>query len=111
MMSSRFPLYAMVTTLAASGLLLLATTFNAGAQAPGPQILVPNLAVRTVVSGLALPIGIAFLGPNDMLVLEKDTGRVKRVVNGTAAAAPVLDLGVNRASERGLLGIALHPDF
>jgi glucose/arabinose dehydrogenase len=45
-----------------------------------------------------------------MLVLEKDTGLVKRVVNG-AVQATVLDLGVNRNSERGLLGIALHPDF
>jgi glucose/arabinose dehydrogenase len=45
-----------------------------------------------------------------MLVLEKDSGRVKRVVNGIVTAT-VLDLGVNRNSERGLLGIALHPDF
>ena len=76
----------------------------------GPQMLDPSLGVRTVVSGLALPIGVAFLGPDDMLVLEKDTGRVQRVVNG-AVTATVLDLGVNRNSERGLLGIALHPDF
>jgi glucose/arabinose dehydrogenase len=43
-------------------------------------------------------------------VLEKNTGRVRRVMNGTAQGA-VLDLAVNFASERGLLGIALHPDF
>jgi glucose/arabinose dehydrogenase len=70
----------------------------------------PALAVRTVVSGLNVPIGLAFLAANDLLVLEKDTGRVLRVVNG-AVAGTVLDLGVNRNSERGLLGIALHPDF
>jgi hypothetical protein len=66
--------------------------------------------VRTVVSGLALPISLAFIERNDMLVLEKDTGRVQRVVNGIVTRT-VLDLGVNRNSERGLLGIALHPDF
>jgi hypothetical protein len=70
----------------------------------------PLLDVRTVVSGLANPIGIAFLAPGDVLVLEKDTGQVKRVVNGVVTGT-VLDLGVNRNSERGLLGIALHPDF
>jgi glucose/arabinose dehydrogenase len=80
------------------------------AQDSGPQMLNPALAVRTVVSGLDLPIGLAFLGHNDLLVLEKDSGRVLRVVNGTVTGT-VLDLGVNRASERGLLGIALHPDF
>ena len=45
-----------------------------------------------------------------MLVLEKDTGKVQRVVDG-AVTGTVLDLAVNSASERGLLGIALHPEF
>ena len=45
-----------------------------------------------------------------MLVLEKASGRVKRVVDGTVQGA-VLDLAVNSNSERGLLGIALHPNF
>lgn len=53
---------------------------------------------------------MAFLGPNDLFVLEKGTGRVRHVVNGVAQAT-VLDLAVNSASERGLLGIALHPHF
>jgi aldose sugar dehydrogenase len=70
----------------------------------------PNLAVRTVVSGLTQPIGIAFLGHNDFLVTEKPTGIVKRVVNGTVTAT-ALDLPVNFGSERGLLSIALHPNF
>ena len=75
-----------------------------------PQMLSPSLRVQTVVSNLALPIGIAFLGADDMLVLEKNTGRIKRVTNGSVVGT-VLDLGVNNASERGLLSIALHPDF
>lgn len=99
---------ALATGLAAA--LAPGITRHADAQAPAPEILHPTLGVRTVVSGLALPIGLAFLGPDDMLVLEKDTGRVKRVVNGVVTDV-VLDLGVNRNSERGLLGIALHPDF
>jgi glucose/arabinose dehydrogenase len=76
----------------------------------GPTLADPNLGVRTVVSGLTTPATMAFLGPNDFLVLEKNTGRVKRVVNG-AVQSVVLDLSVNFASERGLLGIALHPNF
>ncbi len=76
----------------------------------GPTMLDPSLTVRTVVSGLTTPSSIAFLGPNDMLVLEKNTGMVLRVTNGVVQGV-VLDLSVNNASERGLLGIALHPDF
>jgi len=69
-----------------------------------------RLGVRPVTSGLVTPTSIAFLGPNDFLVTEKNTGQVKRVVNGTVQST-VLDLAVNSASERGLLGIALHPNF
>ncbi|HKY50171.1 MAG TPA: PQQ-dependent sugar dehydrogenase, partial [Candidatus Limnocylindria bacterium] len=80
------------------------------AAAAGPTMLHPLLAVRPVVGGLVTPTSIAFLGANDLLVLEKNTGQVKRVVNG-AVAGVVLDLPVNFASERGLLGVALHPRF
>jgi glucose/arabinose dehydrogenase len=79
-------------------------------QAPAPEVLAQNLAVRTVVGDLTTPISMAFLGPDDILVLEKDTGHVKRVMAG-AVSGVVLDLAVNFASERGLLGIALHPQF
>jgi glucose/arabinose dehydrogenase len=79
-------------------------------QEGGPVMLHPRLGLRTVASDLVTPIGVAFLGNDDMLVLEKNTGRVVRVTGG-AVQGPVLDLGVNFASERGLLGVALHPDF
>ena len=93
------------------GFTLAAGAATAPVQAQGgPAVLDPNLGVRTVVSGLVTPSTMAFLGPNDFLVLEKNTGRVKRVVNG-AVAGTVIDLSVNSASERGLLGIALHPRF
>jgi glucose/arabinose dehydrogenase len=82
----------------------------ARAQGAAPSMLVPNLDVRTVVSGLNQPTTLVFLGPGDMFVLEKATGKVQRVVNGNIQG-PVLDLAVNSGSERGLLGIALHPDF
>ena len=70
----------------------------------------PGPGVRTAVSGLTQPIAMAFIGRDDMLVLEKASGQVKRVVDGEVQGA-VLDLPVNSASERGLLGIALHPNF
>src|SRR5262245_52311279 len=77
---------------------------------PAPVVLDPNLAVRTLVSGLDQPTSMAFLGPNELFVLEKATGKVQHVVNG-AIVGTVLDLAVNNGSERGLLGIALHPNF
>src|SRR6266536_598255 len=75
-----------------------------------PSLVDPNLRVRTVIEGLNQPTSMAFLGPNDFFVLEKATGKVQHVVNGTVVGT-ALDLAVNNGSERGLLGIALHPNF
>ncbi len=68
------------------------------------------LGVETVVSGLTEPTGIAFLAADDAFVIEKSTGIVQHLSGGTLRE-PALDLAVNFFDERGLLGIALHPDF
>jgi len=94
-------------SIAALAVVVLALPARAAA---APEVLDPELAVRTAASGLDQPTSMAFIGANDMLVLEKATGKVQRVVNGVVQST-VLDLGVNFASERGLLGIALHPNF
>jgi aldose sugar dehydrogenase len=78
--------------------------------AQAPTVVDRNLQVRTVSSGLTTPIGMAFLDAANLLILEKNTGRVVRM-SGGAPPAVALDLAVNFASERGLLGIAVHPDF
>jgi glucose/arabinose dehydrogenase len=80
------------------------------AQSAGPHLVDRNLTLRTVVDGLVTPIGVAFLAPNDLLVIEKNTGKVLRVQGGQVTGT-ALDLSVNNASERGLLGITLHPAF
>lgn len=81
------------------------------AQQPEPTMLDPRLDVRKFVSGLTTPTTMAFIDENDILVLEKNTGKVRRVVNGVLQPSAVLQLPVNFFSERGLLGIALHPNF
>ena len=48
-----------------------------------------------------------FLGPNDILVLEKDNGTVMRIVNGTLSSEPLLDVKVATEGEEGMLGIAV----
>ena len=76
----------------------------------------PTLGFTIYASGLSQPTSCAFLprgasGPVVLLVCEKATGRVRVVLNGLTQAGSALDLAVNSASERGLLGIALHPNF
>ena len=92
-----------------AGALALVCAAPASAQTAAPEVVDPGLEVREAATGLVQPTSIAFLGHRDMLVLEKASGQVKRVRNGVTST--VLDLAVNSGSERGLLGIALHPRF
>jgi len=77
----------------------------------GPSMTDPNLSVKTVVNGLSQPTSMAFIGNNDFFVFEKNTGKVQRVTNGVVQSPAPLDLAVNSGSERGGLGLALHPNF
>jgi len=67
----------------------------------------PNLKLELLTSGLDFPTTMAFLGPNDFLILEKDTGLVKRVINGKTIETPLLQIEVSKKDERGLLGVAV----
>src|SRR5262245_13557297 len=71
----------------------------------------PALQLREVVSGLNQPTSMAFIGLRDILVLQKADGWVRRVIDGILQPDPVLDVAVDSSSERGLLGIAVHPNF
>jgi aldose sugar dehydrogenase len=67
----------------------------------------PNLKTEVVTEGLELPTSMAFLGPDDILVLEKNKGTVQRSINGTMLPQPLIDLNVGNVRERGLVGIAI----
>jgi aldose sugar dehydrogenase len=77
-----------------------------------PTIVDPNsnLSIERYAGGLEFPSSMAFLGPDDILVLEKNSGQVKRIVNSTVLEEPVLDVSVATKDERGLVGIAVSKD-
>jgi len=74
---------------------------------PEPLIMDPNLTAEVFLTGLKFPTSMAFLGPDDILVLEKNNGTVKRIVNGQMLENPVLDVDVANKWTRGMLGIAV----
>jgi glucose/arabinose dehydrogenase len=67
----------------------------------------PTLRVETVAEGLEFPTTMAFLGPNDILVLEKEKGTVQRIINGQMLSEPLLDVNVGASQERCMCGIAV----
>ena len=73
----------------------------------GPALNDPSLKVETLVKGLDVPTSMAFLGPNNILVLEKNTGTVLRLVDGEISKNPVLHVDVAQGVEYGMLGIAV----
>ena len=66
----------------------------------------PRLRAEVVFSGLNFPTSMTFLGPDDILVLEKNNGTVKRIVDGRLLPDSLLRVEVSTVSERGMLGIA-----
>lgn len=74
------------------------------------QVLVdPSLKVELFFKdGLKGPAtSMAFLAPDDILVLEKNTGKVQRIVNGSLEQTPLLQVKVGTEVELGMLGIAI----
>jgi aldose sugar dehydrogenase len=69
-----------------------------------------NLAIEKYAGGMEFPSSMAFVGPDDILVLEKNSGQVRRIVNGAMLEAPLLEVPVAIKDERGLLGIAVTKD-
>jgi aldose sugar dehydrogenase len=69
-----------------------------------------NLAIEEYAGGLNFSSSMAFLGHDDILVLEKNSGQVRRIVNSAVLEEPVLDVPVATKDERGLLGIAVSKD-
>ena len=73
----------------------------------GPVINDTTLTAQLVVGGLKTPSAMAFLGPNDILIAEKNTGNIIRAVNGVISPQPILHVSATKKDERGLLGLAV----
>ena len=65
----------------------------------------PHLKIENVFEGINFPTAMAFLNANDILVLEKNNGALKRIMSGKMMSYPLADLAVANNGERGLLGI------
>ena len=72
-----------------------------------PSISDPNIRVEKVITGLEMPTSMAFLDNDDIIITQKDNGRVRLVSNGILQPQPILQVPIVNNSERGLLGVAI----
>ncbi len=75
---------------------------------------VPMTTVE-IASGLSTPVGV-FGDPTDasrMFVIEQNSGQIKIIESGSVLGTPFLNISglLSIGGERGLLGMAFHPDY
>ncbi len=72
-----------------------------------------TVSAETVVSALNSPTAIDWRPNSDQMFIAEKGGKVEIFENGTLLATPFIDISdqVNGTRDRGLLDIAMHPDF
>jgi uncharacterized repeat protein (TIGR02543 family) len=73
-----------------------------------------HFATQLVAGGLDEPVGMAFLPDGRLLLVEKQTAKIRMIVQGAIAAIDpvcVVDSVAGVDPERGLLGIAVDPGW
>jgi glucose/arabinose dehydrogenase len=78
-----------------------------GAVAAAPDLEAP----QTIATGIEVPWGLAFLPDASVLVAERDSGRVLKIVVGSPPEEVYRVPGVAEGGEGGLLGLAVAADF
>lgn len=86
-------------------LFLLFLSLSASAQS-----LPANFQRVQVVTGISSPTSMAFL-PDGRILVCQETGQLRVIKNGSLLSAPAITLSVNSSGERGLIGIAVDPNF
>ncbi len=75
----------------------------------------PNLDLVSYASGFSRPVGIANAGDERLFVIEQHTNLIRIIDgNGNVLQEPFLDLNnlaYSSGDERGLLGLAFHPNY
>jgi glucose/arabinose dehydrogenase len=90
---------------------LAAAVFTLALSAPLAAATLPNGFSETLVTGgLSAPTAMAFT-PDGRLFVCQQGGQLRVIENGTLLPTPFVSLTVNSSGERGLLGVAIDPNF
>ncbi|WP_425490703.1 PQQ-dependent sugar dehydrogenase [Haloprofundus salilacus] len=87
---------------------------TAGTSKPAQTGAIPDsVGVETIAEGFEIPLDIAFVPSSDQRYVAEQRGLVWVTESGSVRDEPLLDLRdtVEAGGEKGLLGLALHPNF
>ncbi len=85
-------------------------TQRGGTVAEADEALPPGVVPEQVTTAISQPVAMAF-DPAGRLFLAKRGGAVRLIEGGALQAAPVITFSVDTCYERGLVGLAVDPDF
>ena len=90
----------------------VALLWSVSAQAESQFATGERFIEETVIEGIPIPTAIAF-APDSRIFLALKEGSVRVVLNGALLPTPFIDLSaiINKSTDRGLLGIAVDPQF
>ena len=97
---------------ASQGLEFVPTSLLYAADDP-PPIVGTDLVAQTLVSGLSSPTSLEWSPNGESMYVTQKNGIVRVVHNGVLESTPFIDISAmtNGTRDRGLLDIAIHPDF
>jgi glucose/arabinose dehydrogenase len=103
--------------VASAGVLFFACSGGGGSSSPAPNPAPsppPQLALSSFVSGLNAPVGFeaANDGTRRLFIIEQG-GTIRIIRNGSLLSTAFLDITakIESGGEKGLLGLAFHPNF
>ncbi len=92
-------------------LVLTCTCLWLAAGAVGADALPEGFRLEPVFTGLTAPSSVVAAPDGRILITERTTGSLRAVVHGQLQAGAACQVSVDSSGERGLLGVAVHPQF
>jgi glucose/arabinose dehydrogenase len=102
--------HGLCTAVVAAGVLALPGCPSSTGTPPPINVAV-GLQAEYLDANVARPYAMAAAADGRVFFTEKNTGLIRVIKDGAILADPFASVPVNFADDRGLLGIALHPDF
>jgi aldose sugar dehydrogenase len=109
MTGRRFAL-ALMTSVALAIWLVLPGGASTAFRQEGEEPLPPGVQVEVLLRGMQSPVAMAF-DPEGRLFYTEKSGAVRLFADGVLQPDPVITFAVETGGERGLIGIALDPNF
>ncbi len=99
--------------VAASILILVIAACDANGGSPIQEPTPDSVRLQTIASGLSSPVDLQSPAGDSRQFVVEQPGRIRIIQNGQLVSTPFLDIRskVGSGGERGLLGLAFHPNF